>query len=194
MKLTLGIAMAIAGVGFAVPSGAATQLPPPSPTQDSVVLSEPTFVGDPSFPTIHVNALSARSGPSGENPTGHGEVNARGIGLLFSGPATCLAVRGNSATINFEDQATELAGTIFTVQVTDGQPDTLGLAPPGRAPTDCSPSPFGEAPILTGDITVVDAEPLPPPTSKDQCKAGGWEQFGFKNQGQCVAFVQSGPK
>jgi len=27
------------------------------------------------------------------------------------------------------------------------------------------------------------------PTNKDQCKKGGWRQFGFKNQGQCIAFV-----
>jgi hypothetical protein len=31
-----------------------------------------------------------------------------------------------------------------------------------------------------------------PPTSKDQCKHGGWQTFNnpsFKNQGQCVAYV-----
>jgi hypothetical protein len=183
------LTLAILGMGLAVPGSSGAQLPPPPPTQDSVLLSEPTFVGDPAFPTIHVSELSATSGPGGEDPTGHGTVTARGIGTLFSGPVTCLAVHGNTATINFEDQATEVAGTIFTVQVTDGQPDTLGLALPGRAPADCSPSPFGQAPILTGNITVVDAEPLPL-TSKDQCKEGGWEQFGFKNQGRCVAFVQ----
>jgi hypothetical protein len=34
------------------------------------------------------------------------------------------------------------------------------------------------------------------PTDKDQCKNGGWRNFGttFKNEGQCVAFVQRGPK
>ena len=32
--------------------------------------------------------------------------------------------------------------------------------------------------------------PLPRvPTSIEQCKNGGWRQFGFKNQGQCIAFV-----
>ena len=35
-----------------------------------------------------------------------------------------------------------------------------------------------------------------PPTSADQCKNGGWEQFNtprtFKNQGDCVSFVQNG--
>jgi hypothetical protein len=35
-----------------------------------------------------------------------------------------------------------------------------------------------------------------PPASKDDCKKGGWEQFNaprqFKNQGDCVSFVQTG--
>ena len=33
----------------------------------------------------------------------------------------------------------------------------------------------------------------PPPTRKKQCKHGGWKTFGsrFKNQGQCVRFVNS---
>jgi len=35
--------------------------------------------------------------------------------------------------------------------------------------------------------------PLPGPTSTDQCKRGGWQEFGFKNQGQCIAFVNHGP-
>jgi hypothetical protein len=34
------------------------------------------------------------------------------------------------------------------------------------------------------------------PTSKDQCKNGGWKDFGttFKNQGDCVSFVATGGK
>ena len=32
------------------------------------------------------------------------------------------------------------------------------------------------------------------PTHKAQCENGGYTQLGFKNQGQCVAFVQRGPK
>ena len=27
------------------------------------------------------------------------------------------------------------------------------------------------------------------PTTKEQCKNGGWRQFGFKNQGTCIDFV-----
>jgi hypothetical protein len=33
------------------------------------------------------------------------------------------------------------------------------------------------------------------PTSKDQCKNGGWRTYGvFKNQGDCVSFVATGGK
>jgi DNA-binding beta-propeller fold protein YncE len=32
------------------------------------------------------------------------------------------------------------------------------------------------------------------PTSKKQCRHGGWRQFGFKNQGRCIRFVKYGPK
>ena len=84
---------------------------------------------------------------------------------------------------------------ITTVQVTDNQPDTFDAIPTGRAPTDCSPlAPTGfGGPVSQGDITVVEAPPLP--TSKDQCKNGGWRDFGvFKNQGDCVSFVATGGK
>ena len=30
------------------------------------------------------------------------------------------------------------------------------------------------------------------PQTKDDCKKGGWEQFGFRNQGQCVRFIETG--
>ena len=31
-------------------------------------------------------------------------------------------------------------------------------------------------------------------TNKGQCKDGGWQRFGFKNQGDCVSFVATGGK
>jgi hypothetical protein len=52
----------------------------------------------------------------------------------------------------------------------------------------------------TADITnivvngVTQVPLVGPPTSKDQCKNGGWQSFNnpsFKNQGQCVSFVAS---
>jgi hypothetical protein len=30
------------------------------------------------------------------------------------------------------------------------------------------------------------------PSTKEDCKDGGWENFGFQNQGQCVRFVETG--
>lgn len=30
------------------------------------------------------------------------------------------------------------------------------------------------------------------PTEKSECKKGGWQDFGFKNQGQCIRFVNTG--
>ncbi len=47
--------------------------------------------------------------------------------------------------------------------------------------------------LTAGDFVVTDAQPFP--TSKAQCKNGGWRNFpGFKNQGQCVSFVATGGK
>lgn len=31
------------------------------------------------------------------------------------------------------------------------------------------------------------------PASKDECKKGGWAEFGYANQGQCVSAVQANP-
>jgi hypothetical protein len=32
----------------------------------------------------------------------------------------------------------------------------------------------------------------PDPVTKDDCKKGGWEAFGFRNQGQCIRFIETG--
>jgi hypothetical protein len=46
---------------------------------------------------------------------------------------------------------------------------------------------------VSGNSTTYDFEvPVGPPTSKDQCKDGGWQTFNnpsFKNQGDCVSYV-----
>lgn len=50
---------------------------------------------------------------------------------------------------------------------------------------------FGEAPPTPTPIPQIG-----PPANKDQCKNGGWQQFNtprtFKNQGDCIQFVNSG--
>jgi hypothetical protein len=38
-------------------------------------------------------------------------------------------------------------------------------------------------------LVQISFNPQPLPTTLNQCRRGGWQQFGFKNRGQCVAFV-----
>jgi hypothetical protein len=180
MKLKLILTMAIVGAALALPSGARGA----PPAQDSVSLTEAPAVFDNGFVTVE--DLSATSGPNGENPTG--EIRFNELQQIFDvGGITCLAVTGNSATFNYVSEF--LGGAIATIHLVDDSPDTLSVIAVGRAPSDCSPGPDAQVLHLTsGDITVVDAQPMP--TSKEQCKNGGWRNFPqFKNQGQCIAFV-----
>jgi hypothetical protein len=179
MKLALAAAVVGATFGLAGISSAA----PPPPTQDSVVLTSGPGVFNGGATTIF--DLNATSGPSGENPTGR--VDFAGFPFHDMGPVTCLAVSGNSATLNFLDEIGIFSGKILTVEVVDNDPDAFRPLPLFRAPTDCSPPSIDLLPLSSGDITVTDAQPLP--TSTDQCKKGGYAQFGFKNLGGCVAFV-----
>ena len=137
--------------------------------------------------------IDALSGPSGESPTGTASFDTDEVAI--SGTVNCLAVTGNVARFN-------LGGPRFAFffQVTDnagrGTPDTIAASAGPGNPNDCSPlvNPARTGVVLSGDISVVDATPLP--TSKDQCKRDGWRSFGvFRNQGACVSFVatRSGP-
>jgi hypothetical protein len=190
VKLKLILITAIVGVALALPS-VSSAAPPPPPLQDSVVLTgAPVTVVDPNNESFTILELTATSGPSGENPSGLVRYDYFGGAIRYFGPVTCLAVNGNTATINFLWTHLFLQ-SIVTVQVVDDHPDTFTALPTGRAPTDCSPLARPGGPLPSGDITVVDAQP--PPTSNAQCKNGGWKQFGFANQGLCIAFVDRGP-
>ncbi len=55
--------------------------------------------------------------------------------------------------------------------------------------------------VSSGGLFVVPAgiaivPQIGPPTNKDQCKNGGWQRFNFprtfKNQGDCIQFVNTG--
>jgi hypothetical protein len=131
--------------------------------------------------------IDVRSGPSGESPTGGATLD---IGAIVGGSATCLAVDGNVAVLNVSI-GVPLLPPLLTLRLTDAQPDLLELLViPGRSATDCSPptGPSQPARVVTGDIVVVDTEPLP--TAKEQCKDDGWRDFGvFGNQGECVRLL-----
>ena len=160
LVLVVGVGMALALPGVA---GAQT------PTHDSV-----TLTGGPGqanfFSAITVDAIS---GPSGENPSGRVSFIALGT-VNIGGPVTCLAVRGNSATINIQDPTFG----IFTVQVVDNQPDSFDARLiVGRAATDCSPVPPTTVggPVSIGRHRRGRRSPLP--TTKDQCTNGGWRDL-----------------
>ena len=181
------VRLALATVAaLALVSGSATAQ---VPTQESV--SGSGGAGDEQF------TVSATSGPSGENPTGHFDFTSVSPPLHSSGDVTCLNVHGNVAVLQYFDAT--YSHLQILIRLTDnagtGEMDILELEPIGssRSPTDCSPPGMTSATrIFNGDFAVVDAQP--PPTSKEQCKQGGYRQFGFRNQGQCVAFVNHPPK
>jgi hypothetical protein len=170
------------GLALALPGASGAQLP----TQDSV-----TFTDGPSQAgSFTIFTVDATSGPAGGNPAGQVRFDVFGGAFRLGGPVTCLAVTGNTATINFQDQLGGGFG-ITTVQVTDSSTDSFDALPINRAPTDCSPlapTGLGGELLVSGNIVIVDAPTLP--VSTDQCRNGGWQSYGiFKNQGDCVSFV-----
>jgi hypothetical protein len=144
------------------------------------------------------------SGPLGENPSGS-VLFQREAGFFHRSAITCLNVAGNRATIGVrivEETSGEFVGWTLNYDVFDGGPGTQDRvafdnidntgAPPSCA-FDAGPPQQEFAPIVAGDLIVTDAPGLP--ISKDQCKNGGWRNFGvFKNEGDCVSFVATGGK
>jgi hypothetical protein len=166
--------------------------------------------------------VDVESGPVGENPTGTVRLDSvgptPGSSITTDSEATCLSVSGRVAIIGLAGGGTQLSFTFFVaglVRVVDAggldsgadtfesayQRTAPGAGPPLPGPTSCSTFPgtiprdpffFPDFTNATGDVVVTDAQPFP--TSKDQCKDGGWRNFPqFKNQGQCTAFVNHGP-
>jgi len=43
-----------------------------------------------------------------------------------------------------------------------------------------------------GEVVVDGDDVILAPTTKEQCKNGGWRHFDFRNQGQCIQFVNTG--
>jgi hypothetical protein len=50
--------------------------------------------------------------------------------------------------------------------------------------------------VQAGGLVMKFVSPEPPapndPVTTDECKKAGWSDFGFRNQGQCVSFVETG--
>jgi hypothetical protein len=88
---------------------------------------------------------------------------------------------------------------LVSMRITDNSgsttPDRIQSTAASGASNECaSPEPSYILPsiVTSGDIVVTDAAP-PLPTSKEQCKNGGWQDFAVsKNQGDCISFVETG--
>jgi hypothetical protein len=142
--------------------------------------------------------FNVTSGPSGENPSGTSVLMA--VGDTFtSTKVVCLSVSGNTGAYVVQVAPNPFGFTFVKALAVDNGPtgDTFGAEGfGGSVPPDCSlnlqgGTGFLPSPLTSGDITVFDAPLLP--TSKDQCKKGGWMNYPqFKNQGDCVSFVENG--
>jgi hypothetical protein len=156
---------------------------PQTPAGDSVT-GTATFVGaGPAF------RFDAHSGPSGENPQGTITRLDPAGGPPATASVDCLAVHGNRATVGAGAGEFPPIHIVAFIEDNDGAgvDRFLGLSGIPGCPLD-PPAGMSPAPIFSGDLTVVDASP--PPTSRDQCKNGGWRSYGvFRNQGDCVSFV-----
>jgi hypothetical protein len=79
--------------------------------------------------------------------------------------------------------------------ITAANPDAVIVGGYGNNQGSGNPALTTAVDALTFNNTTYDFEPLiGPPTSKDQCKNGGWQTFNnptFKNQGDCVSSVAS---
>lgn len=196
LKLILGLAMLALAL---LPATGAAKAPPPPAQQ----LDTATATGSAGPGVSHID-VDVHSGPSGENPGGGAavggccfEAHGQSFPLAVFGPASCLNVKGNTAVIRI-NATLEIVGigtfaygpVSITLQDNGGSgSDRFGfnLNPRGDA-SDCS-SADATGP-LDGRAVVFDAQPLP--TDKAQCKGGGWQQYGFANQGQCMKFVNHG--
>jgi hypothetical protein len=153
--------------------------------------------------------LVVESGPS---PGGSTSVQGAVTCLSVRDRVAIIGVTGSRQRFGSGSPHTQIAGLIrvvdaggpdsnadiFQFAISEGPRDSRTLLP---GPTSCSsfpgpfpfPSLFINAPSSnftnnTGNVVVTDTRPLP--TSKEQCKKGGWQSYGvFKNQGDCVSFV-----
>jgi hypothetical protein len=197
MKMRLILATAIVGLALAPSTARAVQV--------DTVTATGSGAG---FDDINIRAEST---PTGQNPDGAAAFTVAEIGQTISGPVTCLSVTGpdrgagsallpTTAVLNFENtdpSSSRIFPGISTVEIVDrggSGLDFMSGAPTGRAPTDCS-LPVSGAPagdLDNGRAVVFDA-PLAP-SAMAECKDGGWRAFPqFKNQGQCIAFVNHSP-
>jgi hypothetical protein len=115
--------------------------------------------------------------------------NVTGTKSLQQGQTASCFQEGSGTRVSTPDNfiASYTATTTGTDQVTGTSSVTIdGLLG--------SPPNFFEERFGTSCQGLCQKPGMPPPTSKSQCRHGGWKVFGtmFKNQGDCVSFVATG--
>jgi hypothetical protein len=199
MRRVKAIAAGVVAVtALCAPTGVGAQ----APGQDSLEVTGAT--SDVFGATIFYRDIDVRavSGPSGENATGRAFFfvqfvnDAIRVGSETEDNVSCLAVTGSSAVLRFLGP---FGGSVIVKAVDNGPANSgldefLAVNDLGN-PADCvwRDTQNRLQPLTSGDVTVRDAQPFP--TSKDQCRNGGWRTYAvFKNQGDCVSFVATGGK
>jgi hypothetical protein len=183
-KTVAVVSLALAAMGV-TGSAASAQ----TPTQDSVTGSFTTGFSRSDL----ILTFDVHSGPSGESPTGTVEIRTFVAGGLGTFAVSCLGVGGNRATVvvPFPPAAPPIpAAIVLLVEDNGSSGDRVDWSFVSTVPAVCPPpSTVAENLEPFGDVTVVDAQPFP--TARDQCKNGGWRDFGsvFRNQGDCVSYV-----
>lgn len=105
-------------------------------------------------------------------------VNGALVGMIGSRTNATLAGAASSSLTTFDIGSYLLPGTnLITVEGANGN---FGC---GAGAYSCNPAGV----VFGGSLSFQTS-----PVTKDDCKDGGWETFGFSNQGQCVRFVETG--
>ena len=159
--------------------------------EDFVVGTSTERICEGTVCSTSVNRVDAHSGPSGQNPTGttvieiDGRVEGRTGDLPLSEwhprDGRCGVERSRAVLPALRGGHCRLRGP----RPSRGRQSTL-------LPGVCPSNPTG--PIFDrAEPRLRRPHAVPVPTSKDQCKNGGWRNYpGFKNQGDCASFVATG--
>jgi hypothetical protein len=160
---------------YCVGSGNTTGIctPPTHPTSTTVSCTPSSVVAPNSTTCTATVSDTASSGQT--TPNGTVTFASSGQGSFSNGGQCTLAGTGGSASCSVSYSPTHTSTTPV-------RSDTIT----GSYGGDTGHNPSSG----TTQVTVISL-----PTSKDQCKNGGWQQYGvFKNQGDCVSYVATGGK
>ncbi|HVM15714.1 MAG TPA: carboxypeptidase regulatory-like domain-containing protein [Egibacteraceae bacterium] len=124
-----------------------------------------------------------------------GQVTDAASGAAVAG-ATVSVIRTEGAPGTVAGQATTDAQGNYIIDHLAPGPYRLTVEAPGYEPASQDVR-ARRTETVTVDVALVAEveEPPPPPanpTTRDDCKNGGWQDYGFRNQGQCIQFVNTG--